>query len=666
MGVLPVRVSLVAALLLALAGGAPAASPAPPSCTVRAPAAYTARVMRALRSGQDVWGNELLARPGGPTYDAASRYLAPLLFAGASGQTPLTASGVYYVPFGPALHVADGSQVIARRAGGRALTVVVAGERYGSCLRHLGPARLADGGLPVLQTTYRGYAQESFTTPDGTTFVHVTPSARFNGVAGEYVSWAGGAPKLVDSSAYDAARRGVVDHWVRRLRDGASIETPERRVNDALRATLVQNLELTWRYSFGNAYEQFSFPEGLDVAQVMTEYGFADVARSILRVSLTRRPVPYPNWKMGEKLLGWASYARLTRDEASLAQATPTLRSYVAILRAKMTASGLLRRERFSSDIEDQVFGLHSQAVVWQGLNAIAAAWERMGLRSDAMRARTLAARLERGLRRAVAESQQGLPDGSLFVPMRLLDDERPYASVIESRAGSYWNLVAPYAFASGILSDAQERGALRYMLRHGSRLLGLVRAGAYALYGRDADFPVSGTDQVYGINAARFLADRGEAAQLVLSLYGTLAAAMTPGTFVAGEAASLAPIDGRLHRSMYLPPNAASNAAFLETLRSLLLHETADGLELAFATPRPWLRPGKRIVVQDMPTSFGPVSYSIETTPASVRVTVDMPSRAPRTVKLRLRFPRATRTLDLSGRKGHVELGLGYPPRSS
>ena len=50
----------------------------------------------------------------------------------------------------------------------------------------------------------------------------------------------------------------------------------------------------------------------------------------------------------------------------------------------------------------------------------------------------------------------------------------------------------------------------------------------------------------------------------------------MTPGTFVAGEAASLTPIRGEYHRAMYLPPNGASNATFLGTLRLLLVHESA------------------------------------------------------------------------------------------
>ena len=66
----------------------------------------------------------------------------------------------------------------------------------------------------------------------------------------------------------------------------------------------------------------------------------------------------------------------------------------------------------------------------------------------------------------------------------------------------------------------------------------------------------------------------------------------------------------------MYMPPNTASNSAFLETLRLMLVHETRDkdgtpvGLDLAFATPRPWLGDGKSIAVNAAPTSFGALTY--------------------------------------------------------
>jgi hypothetical protein len=243
-----------------------------------------------------------------------------------------------------------------------------------------------------------------------------------------------------------------------------------------------------------------------------------------------------------------------------------------------------------------------------------------------------------------------------------------------------------PYALASGFFPPhgRQARGILAYMNKHGSRLLGLVRAGAYSLY-RVPKYPRSGIDQVYGLNMARFLADNDRPDQLVLSLYGMLGAAMTPDTFVSGEAASVAPVRGALYRSMYLPPNGASNAAFLETLRLMLVHETRNlsggpgGLELAFSTPRPWLGKGKAIEVRDAPTSFGAVSFRLERTARTVQGWVEVPTRRhARTLRLRVRLPHGTRissvqvdgrrwrrydagtgTIDLTGRRGMVELSV-------
>jgi len=162
------------------------------------------------------------------------------------------------------------------------------------------------------------------------------------------------------------------------------------------------------------------------------------------------------------------------------------------------------------------------------------------------------------------------------------------------------------------------------------------------------------------------------EADLLVLSLYGQLAAGMTPDTFVAGEGATVAPLAGRRYRAMYLPPNSVSNDAFLETLRLTLVQETATGLRLAFATPRDWLRAGHRIAVQRVPTRFGRLSYSLEASQHAVRVHVDLPERGrPRTLALRLRLPGGRRirsvsparqfdssgTIDLSGAHGSLDL---------
>ena len=86
---------------------------------------------------------------------------------------------------------------------------------------------------------------------------------------------------------------------------------------------------------------------------------------------------------MGARLLGTARYYRLFHDRAYLAAHTRRLASYVTRLRAQLLArhSRLLRRERFSADVWLKVYGLHSQAVAWQGLREMASVWAETGSR---------------------------------------------------------------------------------------------------------------------------------------------------------------------------------------------------------------------------------------------------------------------------------------------
>ena len=301
------------------------------------------------------------------------------------------------------------------------------------------------------------------------------------------------------------------------------------------------------------------------------------------------------------------------------------LRGYVEELGRQLDASetGLLARERYSSDIPDEVLGLHSQATVVAGAAGDGA---RVGARPARRSSRAAARRSRRGSRPGSAarsaRSQRRLADGSLFVPARLLDGERPYDSLTQARLGSYWNLVdARTRSRPGSSRRAARRrpGRSATCCATAPGLPGVVRAGAYALYARPG---LPDLRHRSGLRDQRRPASSPTTTTPTSSCSASTArsaTAMTPNTFVSGEAASVAPLGGSYYRSMYLPPNGASNAAFLETLRSLLVHETRDaggaphGLELAFATPRPWLRAGRRIAVERAPTSFGPVSYSLE-----------------------------------------------------
>ena len=707
------KTALALVLAATIAGSTGAGKAADDGCTPAASGAYFRAIERTLAAGRDVWGERLLASKNGPTLAAASHLLPPLLYAAGHGGSPLTATGVYYLPFtlptsvggprGYGLHVADGSEIIVRRVGGPRLEVRVgAGELFGSCIARLRSPSLADGYLPILEVGYTDgagarYREESFVgrlpgTASLVSFVRVVAdrpadlrlvSARRT-LAGrgeiEAAFLHAGARLLsLDAGRYATARAAVVAFWHEQLPPEPTFDVPEPRVVDAERALEAQELAMTWRYSVGNVYEELSYAEALDVAQVMAAYGYGDVSRQILRYTLRRLPARFTYWRAGERLVAGAQYFRLTGDARYTAEEAPGLRAIVDRLGRALGTSGLLPRERYSSDIPDEIYSLQGQTLVWQGLCAMSRVWARTGRPTLAREAARIAHRLAGGLRHAVRESERRLPDRSLFVPVRLLDGGAPFDRLTTSRDGTYWNLVVPYALASGFFKprSRQSEGLLRYLLHHGSRLLGLVRAGAYRLAGSEPN--VSGTDQVYGINVSRFLADDDQPDQLALSLYGTLSAALTPGTFVGGEAASVTPLRGRLYRTMYLPPNNDCAAAFLETLRLMLVHERRDvdglpnGLELAFATPRLWLSGGQTVAVHDAPTSFGRLSYSIARRGRTIQATVTAPRAA--SLRLRLRLPAgerlgpvevagrpvpvdgATGTVDLTGRSGTFEV---------
>ena len=243
-----------------------------------------------------------------------------------------------------------------------------------------------------------------------------------------------------------------------------------------------------------------------------------------------------------------------------------------------------------------------------EGLLAISRVWSTGGYPALAARARTLALSIDVALRPALTRASKRLPDGTLFVPDEL-DGQKPFGGITSTRDGSYWNLVMPYAFSSGWFPPhlATAHGIARYLLAHGSRLLGVQRTYAKTVYG---DAPGAGLAQVYNLGASRFFADNDEPDQLVLSLYGMLAAGMT-STYISGEAVSLLPVEGAFERSMFMPPNTGANASYLGTLREQLVHERRGphgapvGLDLAYSTPRAWLADGKAISVQKAPTSL-------------------------------------------------------------
>jgi hypothetical protein len=501
---------------------------------------------------------------------------------------------------------------------------------------------------------------------DGQTRLIVSEGAEFvDGVvryripAGErqtiYVEWLN-APSDAQyvhatEAAYDTARSTVVSFWESKLAGGAAVDVPEPAVQNAELGILTQLIAYGWRYSVGNAYEELSYAESLDAAEVAAEYGYPSVAKSILQLSLQRmqlRPWRFTAFRAAHILSTAAEYYRLTRDRTFLHAETPALNRLVQRIASRQIqsgpAKGRLLPEPLSTDLENRdVDSVPGQVEAIEGLRAIGRVWSSSGYPAQATRARALSSSIAAALRPAVKKASKRLRDGSLFVPDQLSTKQKPFGQITATRDGSYWNLVMPYAFASGWFPahSPAARGIIRYLLNHGARLLGVPRTYARTVYG---DAPGAGLAQVYGLSTSRFLADNDQPDQLVLSLYGMLAAGMTDGTYISGEAISVLPIDGAYDRAMFMPPNTGANASYLETLHELLVHERRGplgapaGLDLAFSTPGDWLADGRHIEVKDAPTSLGKVSYTLARSGSSIVGHLVLPKNAH--ARLRLRLP--------------------------
>jgi hypothetical protein len=123
-----------------------------------------------------------------------------------------------------------------------------------------------------------------------------------------------------------------------------------------------------------------------------------------------------------------------------------------------------------------------------------------------------------------------------------------------------------------------------------------------------------------------------GDAPNFLRSMLNQYAVDIMPGEYTFRE-----------HTTGGPPDKLFEEACFLERLRLMLVMEEGDALWLARATPRAWLEQGRRIVVRNAPTRFGPVGYELVSDAEHGRLaaTVTLPSRnPPREVMLVLRHP--------------------------
>jgi hypothetical protein len=489
-------------------------------------------------------------------------------------------------------------------------------------------------------------------------------------------------PVTVDQQDYLARRAQAVAYWKDQLATGSGIQVPEKYAADAMRSMLLANLVMGYNLTVGNGYElpddpKFAWiPEAVATVGSLGDYGYAARTRQALDQFLVRGQYNdgFTTWEHGIKLQAAAHYYLQTGDRELITSNLASFRSWlddIASQRSK-DPDGLLAKTALYSDNSTKAHGIHHQADVWRGMRDMGVVLRLLGNASDATAFTAQADQLRAATLAAIERSSTELPDGSIFVPIALQDpnDFDPTGRITDSREGSYWNLIMPYALGSGLIDPASRigKGLNRFLTTHGGLFLGLTR---FNLSGEPVEscqtrpagvwpaadgYRSSGIDQQYGWSYVKYLDQLGDADRLGVSFYGMLAQGFTPNTFIGGEGETIAPCPTEYYRSQYRSPLSANNATYLKALQSMLVSETVDaeglptGLSLAQATPRPWLADGQTVGVTALPTSFGPVTYSI--TSAVERGLVEATIAAPQAQPNRPRLRQAT---------VHLRLPAGY-----
>jgi hypothetical protein len=509
----------------------------------------------------------------------------------------------------------------------------------------------------------------------------------------------------LSAEEYDKQRALCAKTWNDLLNRGAKFETPEPVVNNAWRAENIMNFMLisgdAMHYSALNQYDGIYIGEGGDSIYALGLYGFPEEAERLMPAQFKAQRKGLEFHRAAFKLQMLAKCYQLQPDAEYVKKIEPMWQKEIKIiLDGREKSSGMLPKEQYAGDVHTFVYSLNSNSNCWRALRDMSIVLAHVARDSTplegaarqeprppanayAKQAEELA-KVAAEYRKVILDNLAKAIDTSIqppFVPVAFGGEEDPHSPIWGSTMGSYWNLMIHYVLGSGVVT-AQSKEAndvLRYVEQHGGLCMGMLRARANA-----GNWWLTGprVNDLYGLRRNLALLERDEVDRALVGFYGKLAQGMTRDTFIGCEGSSIVPFDGH-GRQMSLPPNSTANANYLQTLRYILVQDydtddngRADTLRLAFATPRAWLADGKSIKVENAPTQFGPVSYTITSKlkEGTIDARIELPKSQPKKTLLRFRLPNGTKlagasadgkelpvadgeTIDLSALKGSVSI---------
>jgi hypothetical protein len=457
----------------------------------------------------------------------------------------------------------------------------------------------------------------------------------------------------IGRAEYDAKKREVLRFWKDYLGAGATLRTPEARIDAARRAWLAYaSLDIDQRpdgvlepHDGAGFYEEvYGYSAALH-AHALDLWGRPDEARAVLDSLLTFLAPDgvftqhFGTPDTGTLLFAMGEHFALTADTDWLRRVAPNMIRMAGWIAAKrresMTAAGRQRTATYGlikfrpyCDFPQETYDYFGDAYCAAGLERTARALASIGLDAEARRIAAEAAAYRDDILASMDKAvfERG---GLKVLPLepetrRILDDSK-------GRASDYYSLIASCVLESEFLPATDERAGwiMRFIEERGGLRMGLCEFGG-------------GIDHAYTYGYWLDCLKLDRVKPVILGLYGSLAYGMSRETYAGVEVTRL--FSGDNEPTL---PHLYSCTQQLRLLRMMLVQEDGDRLWLGRAMPRPWLGGESAVELRDAPTAFGPVSFTIRPRPAEGRTVVELAAparRRPAAILLRLRDPKMRR----------------------
>ncbi len=498
--------------------------------------------------------------------------------------------------------------------------------------------------------------------------------------------------------SFKAAMEESEATWEAVLARGAKVEVPEALVNNAWRATLINNFALTRDRgvlcSFGNGNETFMAYEAAETVRAFAYWGYLEDAKTYAEPVVA---VEAQGFDRAAQMRLLAELCRLEGDGLYFTGHLELIKSHADawIKTRRVSPHGLLAENPAAMESQ-RVYSLDENCAACAALRELGRLAEDLGHKEEGEKyleeARDFRGDVLKALRGSLNRTNNTHSINPPFIPQYLYSAQKPIPFLPADEAGSRCNVALSRVPDSGLFEprDPWMDYLKGFLERSGGRMFGNLRSYEPSSLGLG-----SGLDGVHQTPYDKSLLIRDDGDRFLLAFYGKLAHGMTRETFVGAAVTQVATVKGERGRRLYLAPSAAANAHFLQSLRHMLVLETdedqdggADRLDLLRATPREWLAAGKHIALEGLPSAFGPVSARVEVAEdgKTLRADLELPKRRPAAkTLLRLRrpdglriaavtadganfpfFDAAREELDLSGKTGKIALTVRYSRKAT